>query len=261
MRDATKADTEADSASAKTAQEQLFTKITRWLTNLTQYPGFSEWKGKQLVSTVLTARFPNFRIESLPDFHFDDNIESEIEIIQGYLKVISSLYAIRECEFYFRKYPFGGRNVSRESHVVTCCEIFLSRIFQFRERWIRQLKKIDRNIKPKNVPVGLLTKAFDEKFGHLKDERNRIHHEESYYDLQTKAVGLSDLFQNGTEDLAFLRVRNSEYLRIRRSWVKTVRDSSDILDVFLGALATIMLEKCKFLNEFNGSSSTDNALS
>ena len=97
------------------------------------------------------------------------------------------------------------------------------------------------------MPLEALEQEFENRFGDLLSERNRIHHEEEYSDIQLKAVGLGDLLSLSEDQMKWLKVSRGSYLRIRRGWVKTVENTAKQLDLFVGVIATLMLSRCQFL--------------
>jgi hypothetical protein len=238
-----------DHSVSRESQRVLQNRIGQWLTQIIEYPGYGEWKNKQLMQTLLEGLIPDMEYDSPPDFDFSADVKQQVDLVQGYHAIISTMHGVRECEFYFRTYPFRGKNISREAHLRTCCELFLSRVYQFKKRWLRQLKWLGRRTQPKGLSIKSLEEDFDARFGKLVAERNKIHHEQEYSDIQTQALGLGDLLSvtQGTPD--WMRVSRGSYLRIRRGWVKTVRNTADQLDLFVGVVATLMLTRCRFLPE------------
>jgi len=233
--------------SSEQAQRQLQDRISAWLMELLEFPGYREWKNEQIVRTLLEGHLLNIDQAPFPDFEFPKEIEQYIDIVQGYHAILSTLFNVRECEFYFKKYPFAGRNVSREAHLRTCCELFLSRVYQFRERLLRQLKRLDRRTKPKGIPVRQIQQAFDERFGNYLAERNKVHHEEEYTDVQLKAIGIGDLLSIADDSPHWFKIPQGNYLKIRREWVKKVETAATHLDIFVGLVAVLMLKRCDFL--------------
>lgn len=232
---------------AQEAQRLLQDRIGIWLQQLLKFPGYSEWKNRQIIQTLIEGHATDIALDPLPDFQFPKEIEQQINLIQGYHAILSCLYSLRECEFYFRRYPFGGRDVSREAHLRNCCELFLSRVYQFQQRWTRQLKWLNRRTKPKGIPVDALEREFRARFGNLLDERHKLHHDEEYSDVQLKAIGLGTLLSLGDDKPDWMRLSRGSYLRIRREWVQKVKATADQLDMFAGVIATLMLERCHFL--------------
>lgn len=234
-------------SSSQEAQRELRSRISDWLTEVLEFPGYREWKNRQLMQTLLEGHLPGEDFDPIPDFKFPAPFENQIEIVQGYHSILTALAHIRECEFYFRRYPFAGKGVSREAHLRTCCELFLSRVYQFKERWERQLKWLDRRTKPKDLPLSALQEEFKRRFGHLLKERNKLHHQDAYSDVQVNAVGLGDILSTFEDRTEWLKVSRSSYLRIRQGWVKTVKNTVYQLDLFVGLVAELMLSRCRFL--------------
>jgi len=232
---------------SKKAQELLQRRLLLWLRKLLAYEGYTEWKNKQIQQTLLAGLIPATELEPLADFRFSEEIEREHPLVAGYYAVLSSVMSVRECEFYFRRYPFGGKNVSREAHLRTCCELFFSRVYQFETRWLRHLTQLSRRTKPKGLPIELLKAEFRSRFEEIRSVRHQIHHEDEYSDIQLKAVGLGDLLSIGDQQFEWLKMSQLSYRQITKDWIARVHSAADQLDLFVGVTATLMLARCEFL--------------
>jgi len=206
-----------------------------------------EWKRKHIAATLMSGFFPEIEPENIGDFSLPDHIIREHEIISGYIEIQQSLASIRECEFYFRKYPFSNKNISREAHLRTCCELFFGRIYQFRERFFKQLKKVQRRNRKNLLNSEILFEEFERRFKPATDARNDLSHHKAYQDIHLNAVGLGDLLSFADPELVFLKVPRRSYQSISRYWVQQVKAAADELDVFIGVLAIVMLTLCTFL--------------
>lgn len=250
-----KRSTLVDSTLSKQAQEDLWPRITAWLDKYVEYEGFKEWKQKQIINTIIAGLAPGSELD-LQDFVLPAEVVREHEIVTGYIDVQRCLLNIRECEHYFRRYPFRGQNISRESHLKTCCELFFGRVYQFRERWLKQLKRIDRRTKPKGLPIGSWRKQFESRFSAILAARHEHNHNADYSDIQIEAVGIGDLLSMSNPELEHLKLSPSAYRRITKYWVQQVRAASDQLEVFLGLLAVLMAARCAFLPPAESSAET-----
>lgn len=233
--------------SSREAQDRLQKRLTLWLHDLLEYPGYKEFKNEQLRGTLLAGLLPGEPSYHLSDFRFSPEIEKHHPLVAGYYELLTTIISVRECEYYFRKYPFRNKNVSREAHLRTCCELFLSRIFQFRERWLAHLTRLDRRTNPKGLPLKALRDEFENRFSSILEARHKIHHEEAYDDIELKALGVGDLLSYGDDHFGWLRVSQGRYRQIRNDWVRRVREAAQQLDLFVGVTASLMLERCQFL--------------
>jgi hypothetical protein len=91
-----------------------------------------EWQQKKIAAAM--ARAEGFPLpDALEDFVFADPIAQEHAAIESYFDLTGSLYALRECEYYFRRYPFRGLPVSKHIYLRNMCEMYFNRFYEFRE--------------------------------------------------------------------------------------------------------------------------------
>jgi hypothetical protein len=230
------------------AQKELFERTTTWMKlNLTDHKEFLEWKNRQMRDILLSGLLPDHEPEFLEDFVFPKEIEIQLDLIQGYMELQSTLLSIKQCEFYFRRYPFATLGISRDAHISTCCELLFSRVYQFKEKWLAHLKRLSRRTKPTKIPTAFFEKQFRTVFDGILAARNEIHHERAYSDIQIKALGMGDLLALADSELNWTKVSQASYRQITNRWVKQVRSISKQIEVFAGFTAYLMLERCDFL--------------
>lgn len=236
-----------DGVLAKAARDQVFGSVSRWLTGLLDYPGFLEWKKEVVRRQMVFALLPAAALEPFPDFEFDQATIREHEIVSGYLGLIGAADDCRTTQHYFRRYPFRDLPVGRAEHLRTCCEVYYSRVYQFRERLNRLIVRIARRTGPEKLNVDMLKNAFEAQFRQELDARHRIHHEAAYSDFELDALGSSDLLSN--VDDAFPRMSDVDYRRIAGQWRRRVEITADGLDFWVGVVAVLLLVRCRFLPE------------
>lgn len=138
-------------ASDTDAKELMSHAVRDWLQKLQDYPGWREWKRSQLGYTL---RFDDdlFPVEAaITEFRFSPKMEREHAVVSLYMELLSTANALRDVEWYFRRYPFSRAPVTHESHLRYSCEMFFSRFYQFRER----LKKLSKAVKSAAPDHGL----------------------------------------------------------------------------------------------------------
>ncbi len=233
------------SALAEEARAEIWSRITPWLNQLLDYPGFREWKTESMGQKLAYAALPNHVIEPLEDFEFSQEILQQHHLISGYMQIMSAASDCRATQYYFRRYPFRGLPVGRAEHLRTCCELYYSRVYQFNERLETLLKRLARRTKPKGFDADGVMKQFREHLAVELDARNRIHHEKEYSDFEIESIGTSDLLdQAGAE---FPTISHNGFHKISRRWQARVRSTSDKLDLWVGCAAVLMLARCPFL--------------
>ena len=93
----------------------------------------------------------------------------------SYFALMKSHEAMTDTQYYFRRFPFKGLPVSHEQHLRYICEMFFSRIYEFRERLKRSLNAINIVIET-DLAIKQVLKSFSKEFDQDLRERNSIHH-------------------------------------------------------------------------------------
>lgn len=229
------------------AKEAVWPRVSAWLMHLLKYPGFRDWKDEVARRHMVFALLPQAPVEPFHDFQFDPATLREHEIVAGYVRLIGAANDCRTSQHYFRRYPFRGLPVGRNDHLRTCCELYYSRVYQFRERLFRLLVRIERRTEPKGLDVRALKKHFDAQLRDELDARHRIHHEAAYSDFELDALGQTDLLT--TVKAGWPRMSDAGYHRIARQWRRRVEVTADKLDFWVGVAAVLMLNQCRFLTD------------
>lgn len=226
-------------------RSELQGRIADWISELLIYPGFREWKDIQIRSEML-ATWADEPLSDLPDFEFPPDILRQHEIVSGYHDLLDSAIETRNCAAYFRAATSRPPTIDRQSHLQTCCELFFSRVYQFRERQEKLLKRIKRRSRASKLDIAPILKQFESRFSSIISARNDLHHHTAYTDFEIKGVGSADLVI-GMQTPDWSSVSKWRYREIRLRWVKRVEDAADQLDLFVGANSYYILECCSFL--------------
>ena len=230
-----------------TAQERIFHAIRDWMHKLREYPGWQEWKVSSLGYTL------NFDNEFVPQekfaekFNFSPEMEIEHAVVTSYMELLSTANALRDVEWYFRRYPFSRAPVSRESHLRYCCEMYLGRFYQFRERLKMLSKAVNNADSNHGLDFGKLIRMFDKEFDEEIRARHGVHHHEAFDELAISRIALLEL--TDTSDGSELRKREykSHYRKTANDWASRTRRRSKTLDKFVEAVADALLRACPFL--------------
>lgn len=236
---------EIDSSLAKEAKEELFSRISAWLTRLLDYPGFKAWKDEVVRRQITFAILPNLPVEFFDDFHFDQKTIKQHDIVTSYMRLMGAANDCRMVQYYFRRFSFRNLPVGREEHIRTCCELYYSRIYQFEQRLKAALTLIERRTIPKGLKLHHLRQAFHDQLKVELEERNQIHHQAAYSDFEVEALGVTDLLSSVSDN--YPRMTAAHYRRLTRHWGERVKATAERLDFWVGVVAVLLLARCPFL--------------
>lgn len=181
-----------------------------------------------------------------PEFIFSDEIEKQHAVIMQFVELQGSINSVRDCEFYFRRYPFAGLPVSRQDHLINVCEMFFSRFYEFEERLARYLNTLAAVAPGHKIDIGKFIKVYKKAFETELRARHSVNHTERFSELEIRRLWIADITLENRPDRAALV--KSAYRRVCGVWVKRVRRRVGHLEKFLEAVAQITLDLCPFLS-------------
>lgn len=233
---------------SKSKHLELMDAIGIWTQALDGYPGFREWQRKKVGAALsLVEGVPLYNDKSPQEFQFTDEIGRQHEAIVSYLSLFSSFYALQQCEFYFRRYPFTGFPVSKADHLRNICEMYFNRFYEFRERLKRCLNAVDRTAECR-INTGGILKQFSKEFSLELKARNHIHHHDRFDDATIEGIGLAHIM--GRLDDVGPSWRNEarrSYRRFSAEWAARVKRRSERVEAYVQAVAEAMLTMCPYL--------------
>ena len=230
---------------SNTNRRRIGESIRNWLHILDSVPGWREWK-KSHVAHVLFYDDPLPSSEVFEkEFNLDPQLEGQRNVIVLYLELLATLDDLKQVEWYFRRYPFGGTPVSHAQHLKFCCELYFGKFYQFKER----LKKLSAAVK-KSSPdhlheFGTLIREFEKRFKPEISARNIINHHKSFDDVTLDRIlvlGLAS--KDSSKEKNLLR---GVYRSTSANWAKRARKRSIDLEIFVEVVAKMLLEGCAFL--------------
>jgi hypothetical protein len=181
------------------------------------------------------------------EFRFPQAIENQHAVIMAFLSLVDGVESLKECEYYFRRYPFRGLPVPKYRHIVNICEMYFNRFYEIRERVRNVLNAVNILIAPKKLDVGGLLKHFDKIFDQEIRTRHSVHHRERFDDMATSRMFLTEaLVSDRAQDAMLMRAHVGEYRRLTNEWVQRVRRRGQMMDDVLEAVAKAIVENCKF---------------
>lgn len=230
-----------------TAKERISNAIRDWMHKLQEYPGWREWKRSHVSYTLNfddEFLFPQTHVE---DFRFSPEVEAEHAVVISYMELLINANALRDVEWYFRRYPFSNAPVTRESHLRRVCEMYFSSFYQFRERLKVLSKAVKVAVPSHGLDFGKFIKRFDKEFENEIRARNSVHHHEAFDDVAISRIALLELIEpSGGRDTR-KQMYQSLYRKTANEWaLRTKRRSTD-LDMFVEAVADALLKTCPFL--------------
>lgn len=222
-----------------------------WLAQLQSYPGWKDWQRERFKNTLyFDDPVLPYNEKNLGDFEFSKDIDKQHKVIYEYIGLIQTLESLKQCEYYFRRYPFRGLPVSRSDHITNICEMYFSQFYEFRERLKKQLNAVSALAPADSVKVGPYIKIFDRVFKPELRERNRVHHHDRFSDIAIDQVFLMDTLSIGlVDDKGWKKEHLVAYRKVANEWVKRVRTRSRLLENLLEAIADTNLSNCTFLSD------------
>jgi hypothetical protein len=150
---------------AKTDEMQR--AIGLWMLELNKVAGWQEWRlasmGHQL---DYDDDLPAVSIDSISDeFIFPPEIERQHAVIMGFLHMRQTVNALKEVEYYFRRFPFRGLPVTHDGHFTNVCEMYFARFYEFEERMKRYFAALKVVVALDGRAVGNVIKQYSKEFG------------------------------------------------------------------------------------------------
>lgn len=240
----------SDTQLQQTPQVVMSNAIRRWMMKLENYPGWKEWRSNRIGLTLYfdDPISPPAKTHA-HEFKFADEIERQHAVVFQYLGLLQTVNTLKECEFYFRRYPFRGLPVTRDSHLTNICEMYFSRFYEFRERLKNYLNAVNSIVEGRKVDVKAWLKLFQNNFERELRACNDIHHQRRFEDVAIDRIFLTGTLSGGTSNDIWTREQVGAYQRVAKEWALRVRKRGTRMDEFLEALAKVTLDNCSFLSK------------
>ena len=237
-------------------QKKLMRSLTQFIETLQSYPGWKERQSQKIDYTLYFDEpiMQNKTKARTSHFKFPHAIEIQHAVAMNYFVLVDSVLALKECEYYFRRFPFNGLPIGRHRHIVLTCEMYFSRFYEIRSRFKNLLNSANKLVNDTHIDVAGFLKLYDKIFNQELRARNAIHHHERFDDLKTNRMFLQDmLLENAnSSDISsalIRRIKISRYRRLSREWVQRVRDRGLLMENLLELIAKEIVEKCTIINE------------
>jgi hypothetical protein len=226
----------------------MLAAIRAWMIDLNDYPGWLEWKRKH-VSHTLHFDDP-FLPSSEPgedEFKFSDEVGKQHTLILQYLGLKVTIDSLKECEFYFRRYPFRGLPVTHYSHITNVCEMYFGRFYEFKTRLKNYFEALKAMVPKHNLNIGKFIKAYEREFDQELRARNRVDHHGRFEDVAIDRIYLT--WMASADHDGWKSEHRSGYRKAARQWAQRVRRRGQKMDEFLEAVAAATLTTCSFLSD------------
>ncbi|VVD87221.1 hypothetical protein PAN31108_01439 [Pandoraea anhela] len=221
--------------------------ISSFITRLNAVPGWREAR----VSNLLAAMdFDGISPESnnkVKPIELPHELDLQHAVVIRYLELCDLVLSIKACEYYFRRFPFRDLPVTRHEHLSNVCELYFSRIYQFKERLKYLVDAVDVLMPKHGIQFGQFINRFAKEFDQEIRERNQIHHFERFSDLNIERVYLAGMHDLVYPKKGWKASQRAHYRKVAKDWVQRVRSRGARLDDFLEAVAEVLLRCCPFL--------------
>ena len=183
-------------------------------------------------------------------FIFPLELGKQHAVIFQYLGLHQTIDSLKECEYYFRRYPFRALPVSRADHITNVCEMYFGRFYEFKERLKKYFEAVKAVSPNHNLAIGQFIRQYEKIFDDELRERHGVHHHGRFQDLAIDRV-----FMVGTTTTRRGRVAAvdnlGQYRKLTDEWVRRVRRRAKNMDEVLEAVADATLHTCRFLTMYS----------
>ena len=240
----------------------LLNAATAWIQEGMQDQKRLALANRRILATLTQHLDPLENLEEV-DLPLSPNQALEAGVISGFMSVFMMLHSIRECEFYFRRYPFGNVKISRSDYLRNCCEMLFDRIAQMRDRLKILLNSIQKSVPNKKIPVGQIIKIFSRAFVGPIKIRNHVHHHDRYSDEDISQLSMANLLEmadlytlsSGAKEpphtsLKLLLNQKTLYQRAAKKWISRINSYEESAEFFVELVAQIILDECDFVRRY-----------
>src|ERR1700722_953664 len=229
-------------------RDRILVAIGNWMARLESYPGWEVLKRQHFVRTLHLDELPLAASDEFEnEFKFSEEMEGQHNLVVGYLGLNETIRSLKDCEFYFRRYPFRGLPVTRHSHITNICEMYFGRFYEFKERLKNYFDALEAAVPGHGLHVGGFIRQFDRTFNQELRARNRIHHHNRFEDLGMDGVLLMDSISMGRPESGWRKEHLAAYRKFTREWARRVVERGKKMDEFLEAVAVATSNSCRFL--------------
>jgi len=228
-------------------QKLLDAAIGQWLKKIDQYPGWRKFQNNKIGYTFWDD-WPISKDNVPVEFNFPDEIEKQREVVVSYLSLSSSLIALKDVEYYFRRYPFHSLPITKHAHLRYICEMYFNRFYEFLERIKTCLNLVNLSINNRELDVGMLLKTFDKEFDQEIRARHSINHRDRFEDLVIDQIAILGIIGHKKSDSRWTLEYETQYRKASREWAERVKKRAVFVENFQETIAQAVFENCSYLN-------------
>src|SRR6059058_2976639 len=103
----------------------------QWIGWLDEYPGWKDWNRARLSRTLYDDDLLPDVDEEQHGFVFSPVVERQHAVVFQYLCLQQTTTALKDCEYYFRRFPFHDLPVTHSDHITNICEMYFGRFYEF----------------------------------------------------------------------------------------------------------------------------------
>ena len=233
--------------SKKSASEQMMDATAHFIRKLDAVPGWRESRVSNLVAAMDLDDTLSEQTDKVKPIALPLEIELQHAVVGRYLELCDLVLSVKSCEYYFRRFPFNGLPVTRHEHLSNVCELYFSRIYQFKERLKHLVDAVDVLVPKHGIQFGPFIKQFAKEFDQEIRERNQIHHFQRFADLDIERVYLTGMHDVVFPNKGWKAEQRLYYRKVAKEWAQRLRKRGARLDAFLEAVAEALLLGCPFL--------------
>ena len=238
------------------ALTQTINLVSEFVTKrVMEYPGFLEWRKSKLKIVLGWEDLRSIGSKNRPDdFQFDDEFMRYYEAVHSWIRLYSTGQAAKDCEYYFRRYPFWNLPVTREAHLRHICEMWFSRIYEYKERLKTCLNSINAALPETQLDAGNIIKRFARAFENEIRARNQIHHHRQFEDLMLEKIALTQMMslpigEAGDEIRLGWRLEHEHaYRQTQKEWASRVKRRGLLIDSYTGTIGNFIVDHMPWLS-------------
>lgn len=231
---------------------ELLKLLFKWTDGIIKDPSFSAYRKRRLVATLhFDDPISPPYTEGELNYTFSPKTDRQHDLVMMFFNLWEAKESLKQCEYYFRRYPFYGLPVSMDEHIRNVCEMYFNWFYIIRER-IKKILNLLNEVTGVKREVGAYIKRFDAEFDAELRARNAVHHSSSFEDLKLERLKVLRIIsrtdsQNGV-DRGWAAEHGVAYRALTREWAQRVKRRSAVMDVYVDKVAEAMIADGKFLN-------------
>ena len=225
-------------------------RLSAWMKSKILTPEYRAYKAKEISYLVHGGDEASLVDEVGPGFKFSEDVERQHQLVVVFIELYNAFQMLRDCEFYFRRYPFHSLPVSKENHFRYCCEMYFNSFYIFRERLKLFSNKFNDGEFSHKIDVKSLLSSYDHLYKEELKARNGVHHREFFDDFTTRRISLTGVLAAGKRkhSSAFKDEHLVAYRSATKKWAeRSKRKAIQLLEI-VESCAKALADHAPFLS-------------